>query len=116
MHCGNLDFLKYHIRKRRLNHLEEADKFWSSVLVAIEKYGEVNIFNMDETWWGLVPHDEKDWAPKGADEVTFDINSKYFEKTRFNVISTITSSGEKLDFTVITKERRYVVKKFFEKV
>lgn len=116
MHCGNLDFLKYHIRKRRLNHLEEADEFWSSVLVAIEKYGEVNIFNMDETWWGLVPHDEKDWAPKGADEVTFDINSKYFEKTRFNVISTITSSGEKLDFTVITKERRYVVKKLFEKV
>lgn len=106
---------KYHIRRRRLNDPEEAEKFRSLVLEAIEKYGESNVFNMDETSWGLVPHDERVWAPKGADDVTFDVYSNYPEKTRFTAIATITASGEKLDLTVIAKGTTVRCEKSFRK-
>lgn len=48
-------------------------------------------------------HDERVWAPQGADEVTYDVYQNYPEKSRFTAIATISVEGEKFDLIIIAK-------------
>lgn len=67
---------------------------------------------MDETRWGLVPHDEKVWALRGSDEVVFEKNDNYPSKYRFTAIDTI-NAGEKLPILIVAKGKTIRCEIFF---
>ena len=106
---------KYHFRRRRLNDPEESLNYREAVFTAILRYGSRYVFNMDETSWGLVPHDEKVWAVTGADEVIFDTNQNYPTKARFTAIATINANGDKLPLITVAKGKTIRCEAAFKK-
>ena len=71
---------------------------------------------MDETSWGLVPHDEKVWTVTGAEEVILDISQNYPSKSRFTCIATINSYGQKLPLITVAKGNAVRCESSFRKV
>ena len=94
---------KYHFRRRTLNDPLKSINYRDDVFNAIIKYGSKNVYNMDKTSWGLIPHDDKVWAITGSDEVIFDVSKNYPNKARFTAIATINENGDKMLLITVGK-------------
>ena len=112
----HISLRKYHFRRRKLNDPEEVEEFREEVYAAISRYGSRNVYNMDETSWGLVPHDEKVWALRGSDEVVFERNDNYPSKYKFTAIATINAAGEKLPIITVAKGKTIRCEKSFQTI
>ena len=107
---------KYHFRRRSLNDPIEIENFREDVYSAINRYGSKNVYNMDETSWGLVPHEDKVWALTGSDEVIFDTTKQYPTKYKFTAIATINADGQKLPLITVAKGKTVRCEKAFKTI
>lgn len=107
---------KYHFRRRTLNDPLKSINYRDDVFNAIMRYGSKNVYNMDETSWGLVPHDDKVWAVTGSDEVIFDVSKNYPNKARFTAIATINANGDKMPLITVAKGKTVRCEKAFKNI
>lgn len=107
---------KYHFRRRTQNDPIAIENFREDVYSAINRYGAKNVYNMDETSWGLVPHEDKVWALTGSDEVIFDTSKQYPTKYKFTAIATINASGQKLPLITVAKGKTVRCEKAFKTI
>ena len=103
---------KYHFLRGTLNDPLKSINYRDNVFNAIMKYVSKNVYNMDETSWGLVPHDDKVWAVTVSDEVIFDVSKNYPNKARFTPIATINANGDKISLITVAKGKTVRCEKY----